>query len=81
MTDLCTIYDQGEGDYDDADYHGWDEVAPNIHALIVDHEKTFEDLLRCVKVYPVAMGDMFIVLHILWSCMIVTNCGPSFGLK
>lgn len=81
MADLSAVDYQPQGDYNDADDKGWYAVAPDVHALVVHHEKTFQYLLRGVEIYPIPMCDMLVILHIPWSCVIVADCGPAFGLN
>lgn len=75
------IDDQTQRNYDDANNYGRHAVTPYVHTLIVHHKETFENLFGSVEIYPVSMSDMLVILHILRSCMIVPNRGPTFGLK
>lgn len=67
------INDQGQRNYECTNQKGWDAMAPDVNALVVDHEKTLEDLFRIVKIDPVPMGNMLIVLHVFRGSVIVTD--------
>jgi hypothetical protein len=56
-------------------------MTPDVHALIVDHKKTFEDLFRIIKIDPVPMSNMLIVFHVFRSCVIVTYGSLWRGLS
>lgn len=51
---------------------GRQEMCPYVHTLVVQHEQTPEYLLRGIKVYPVAMSDMLVILHVTWGLVVVT---------
>ncbi len=50
-------------------------MTPNVHALIVEHEKTSKDLFGSVEVYTVSMCDVLVVLHVPRSCVIAADSG------
>lgn len=70
---LCMIHNQGEWYYSNADDDCRHTMTPDVDTLVMDHKKTLENLFWTVKIYPVSMGNVFVVFHILRSCVIVTN--------
>jgi hypothetical protein len=68
---MVNYHQKGEHEY--ADDKRRQAMAPNIHAFIMDHEKTFKYFNGSVEINPVAVSYMLIVLHIGRSLVIVTN--------
>jgi hypothetical protein len=62
-----------EGDDEDDEEEGGQAVAPDVDALVVEHEEAAEDAFGSVEVYAVAVGDMVVVLHIAGSGLIVSD--------
>ncbi len=75
MRDLLVIHYQCERNYSDADYQCSQAMTPNVHALIVHHEQTPEDLLRTVEVYTVPVRDVLVVFHVPRGCVVVPDRG------
>jgi len=68
-----TIDHDVEGEEEEEDEEGGDAVAPDVHALVVQHEQTLENSPGGVKVDAVAMGDVVIVLHELGGSVVVSD--------
>lgn len=52
---------------------GGQAVAPNVHTLIVNHKQTLYDFFRSVEINAISVGYVMIILHVIWSCLIVAN--------
>jgi hypothetical protein len=75
------INDQGQRNNERTNQKGRDAMAPNINALVVDHEKTLEDLFRIVKIDSVPMSNMLIVLHIFRCSVVIPDRSLGRGLS
>ena len=78
---MVMINDQGQRNYERTNQKGRDAMAPDVHALVVDHEKTLEDLFRIVKIDSVPMGNMLIVFHVFRGSVVVADQSLGRGLS
>ncbi len=53
--------------------HGGQTVTPDVHTLIVNHKQALYDFFSSVEINTISVGDVMIILHVIWSCLIVTN--------
>lgn len=48
-------------------------MAPDVNAFVMDHKQAFEYFNGSIEVDSVAMCDVLIVLHVVWSLMVMAN--------
>ena len=48
-------------------------MTPDVDTLVVNHEETPEDLAGSIEVDAVAMSDVAVLLHELWSILICSD--------
>lgn len=48
-------------------------MAPDVDALVVDHEQTSEYLSGCVESDTVSVGDVLVVLHVVRCSLVFSN--------
>lgn len=53
-------------------------MAPNVHALVVEHKQAPENLLGSVEIDTVPVSDLIIVLHEAGRGLVVANEVPFF---
>ena len=62
-----------EGEEEEEDEERGEAVAPDVHALVMQHEEAAHYLARGVEVYAVAMGYVVVVLHELRRSLVVSD--------
>lgn len=68
-----TVDEEDEGEQKKDDHHRRQAVAPDIDALVVNHEQTSKYFFGGIKIDPVPVSYVQVVLHVRRGSLVVPN--------